>query len=176
MSAGPEEMREYLALERALRAGRLDQLPDSITTLPGFADVRDHYTGTPLICLAISWAPVTCVRELVSMGADVNARVDDGFPAVLGAVMSPRADRLELVEALAELGADLEQRGINNWTPLHAAASTNDAQMTELLLRLGADPTARTVIDDDATPLQEARRAGASDVVKILEAMDERTS
>ena len=169
-SEQPEQIREHIAIETALRAGRLDDLPESITSDPDYPNVRDRYTSTPLVVLAVSWAPVPCVRELVEAGADLNVEVDDGFPALLNAVMSRREDRHEMVEALVDLGADLEARGINNWTPLHAAASTNDAAMVQLLLRLGADAMARTVIDDDATPLEEARRAQASEVIPLLEA------
>ena len=164
-----DEMLEHIAIEQALRRGRLDELPASITGEPGYPNVPDRYTWTPLVILAISWAPVECVREVVLAGADVNVEVDDGFPAVLGAVMSGRPDRVELVAALIELGADLDTQGINGWTALHAAASTNDAELVQLLLQHGADQAARTGVDDDATPLEEARRAGASDTVRLLE-------
>ena len=163
-----EEMLEHIAIEQALQAGRLADLPSSITELPDFPNVSDRYTWTPLVILATSWAPVSCVRELVAAGADVNVEVDDGFPALLNVVMSRRGDRAELVQALAELGADLEKQGINGWTPLHAAASTNDGEMVELLLSLGADLNARTGIDDNATPLEEAQRAGAEAAATVL--------
>jgi ankyrin repeat protein len=164
------EMREHIALEAALRAGRLDHVPEAIAANPDYPNVRDAYTHTPLVILAVSWAPVSCVRDLVTAGADVNVAVDDGFPAVLNAVMSNRSDRIDLAQALVEVGADIEARGINNWTPLHAAASINDADMVALLLSLGADAAARTVIDDDATPLQEAQRAGSHEAARVLEA------
>jgi ankyrin repeat protein len=167
----PEPTRDqldHLSIERALRAGRLADLPRSITEQPSYPKVRDTYTWTPLIILAISWAPVQCVRELVSAGADVNVQVDDGFPAVLNAVMSARDDRLELVRALVELGADLDARGVNGWTALHAAASMNDVAMVQLLVQSGADVTATTRVDDDATPLEEAERAGAENVARLL--------
>jgi ankyrin repeat protein len=170
MNSMPDDMREHIEIERALRAGRLEDLPESITTHPDYPNVSDRYTQTPLVISAISWAPISCVHELVDAGADVNVAVSDGFPAVLGAVMSSRPDRINLVQSLVELGADIEARGINNWTPLHAAASTNEADLVALLLSLGADPSARTVIDDDATPLEEARRAGSHEAVRVLEA------
>ena len=163
-----EEMREHIAIEQALQAGRLADLPASITEMSDYPNVNDRYTWTPLIILAISWAPVSCVRELIGAGADLNVEVDDGFPALLNVVMSRRDDRAELVQALVELGADLERQGINGWTPLHAAASTNDDKMVQLLLSLGADPNARTGIDDNATPLEEAQRAGAEAAARVL--------
>jgi ankyrin repeat protein len=164
-----DEMLEHLAIEQALRAGRLEDLPASITTEPGYPNVPDRYTWTPLIILAISWAPAQCVRDLVAAGADVNVSVDDGFPAVLGAVMSGRPDRVELVGVLIDVGAELEVQGINGWTALHAAAAMDDSEMVTLLLQHGADVTARTGVDDDATPLEEAQRAEAWDSVRLLE-------
>ena len=169
MPEATHDQHQYMAMEQALRAGRLSELPRDITDQAEYPNVRDPYTWTPLVILAISWAPVSCVRELVSAGADVNVKVDDGFPALLNAVMSRRDDRLELVQALAELGADLEARGVNGWTALHAAASMNDVAMVQLLVQLGADRAARTGVDDDATPLQEAERVGATDAVRVLQ-------
>src|SRR5262245_5666036 len=151
-SAPSEEMLEHIAIERALQAGRLSELPATITVLPDYPNVRDRYTWTPLIITAISKAPVPCVTEIIGTGADVNVEVDDGFPALLNAVMSGRDDRALLVQTLVEAGADLGRQGINGWTALHAAASMDDGEMVALLLRLGADPDARTGIDDDPTP------------------------
>lgn len=163
----PEQV-EHLATEAALRAGRLEQLPASLTALAGYPNVRDAYTFTPLIILAISWAPIATVSKLLDAGADVNVEVDDGFPAVLNAVMSHRDDRLELVEMLATRGGELNARGVNGWTPLHAAAAANDVELVRLLLLHGADPASRTGVDDDSTPLDEAQRAGAIDAARLL--------
>lgn len=161
-------MRRHLQTERALRAGRLDELPEALVTQAGFPNVDEPYTGTPLMALAISWAPATTVADLISAGGDVNFEALDGFPALLGMVMSGREDRLELVRVLTEAGADLERRGINGWTALHAAASQNDADLVRVLLELGASPEARTGVDDDATPLEEAERVGAMHAARLL--------
>lgn len=163
-------MRRHLQTERALRAGRLEEIPEALATQPGFPNVDEPYTGTPLMALAISWAPATAVADLVHQGGDVNFTALDGFPALLGAVMSGREDRVELVRVLAEAGADLERRGINGWTPLHAAASQNDAHLVRVLLELGASRTTRTGVDDDATPLEEAERVGAAQAAELLRA------
>ncbi len=127
------DQRQYMAMERALRAGRLSELPHEVTDQAEYPNVRDTYTWTPLIILAISWAPVQCVRELVSAGADVNVQVDDGFPALLNAVMSGRDDRSSSSRHSSSSEPTYEARGVNGWTALHAAASTNDAAMVQLL-------------------------------------------
>lgn len=48
------------------------------------------------------------------------------------------------------------------------AATRNDARAVELLLAHGADPAARTRIDELTTPLAEAERLNLPEVVKIL--------
>jgi ankyrin repeat protein len=168
MAEPTQEQLDHLAAERALRAGRLNELPESLTAHPDYPNVRESYIGTPLIILAISWAPVDCVRQLADAGADVNVEVDDGFPALLGAVMSRRNDRVELVQTLIDLGAHLETPGVNGWTALHAAASQNDVDLVQVLVGAGANREARTGVDDDATPLQEAERAGATEAALEL--------
>lgn len=161
-------MRRHLQTERALRAGRLDELPEALVTQSRFPNVDEPYTGTPVMALAISWAPAAAVADLIGAGGDVNFEAPDGFPALLGAVMSGREDRVELVRVLVDAGADLERRGVNGWTALHAAASQNDADLVRVLLELGASPEARTGVDDDATPLEEAERVGALHAAKLL--------
>ncbi len=161
-------MRRHLQTERALRSGRLDELPEALLTQPGFPNVDEPYTGTPLMALAISWAPAVVVADLVDEGGDVNFEAADGFPALLGAVMSGREDRVGLVRVLVDAGADLERRGINGWTALHAAASQNDADLVRVLLELGASRATRTGVDDDATPLEEAERVGALQAAELL--------
>jgi len=168
MAEPTQEQLDHLATERALRGGRLNELPERLTEHPDYPNVREPYIGTPLIILAISWAPVGCVRQLADAGAIVNVEVDDGFPALLGAVMSRRDDRVELVQALIDLGAHLETPGVNGWTALHAAASQNDVDLVQVLLSAGANREARTGVDDDATPLQEAERAGATEAALAL--------
>jgi ankyrin repeat protein len=152
-------MRTYLALERALRAGDLEAVT-ALFPATAFPDVRDPYTGTPLLALAISWAPLAMIQELLDAGVTVDHEAQDGFPCLVGAILSGRADRLAVTRALLDAGADLTQRGLNDWTPLHAAATLDDPQLVELLLDRGADPRARTRIDDCATPEQEAVRLG----------------
>ena len=107
------------------------------------------------------------VRELVLPGADVNVEVV-GFPGVFGATVEWRPGRPQRQKVLAELGADLHTAGVTGWPSLLAAASTNDMEMAALLLRLGAYRTLRPGIDDDASPLEEARRACAKDSAKLL--------
>lgn len=92
----------------------------------------------------------------------------DGAAArsILAALLSGRHDRLETVDLLLSVGANVHQRGFSGYTPLHHAASDNDPTAIALLLAHGADLNARTRIDDYATPLGEAEMLGRADAVR----------
>ena len=74
-----------------------------------------------------------------------------------------------MLELLLSFGADLSQRGVNDYTPLHWAAGSGDARSVEILLAHGADSRARTRIDDCETPREVAEKAGRWDIVEMLE-------
>ncbi|MCA9031264.1 MAG: ankyrin repeat domain-containing protein [Planctomycetaceae bacterium] len=67
-----------------------------------------------------------------------------------------------------DMGADISRRGINDWTPLHYAAARNYSKCVALLLERGADPEARTNIDDYTTPIEEAAMLGKRVAVEVL--------
>jgi serine/threonine-protein phosphatase 6 regulatory ankyrin repeat subunit B len=79
-----------------------------------------------------------------------------------------RRDLPELVGLLLARGANVGQRGINDYTPLHLAAEQGDLAMVELLLSHGAEPNQVTHIDDMETPLEIAERAGHAEVADRL--------
>jgi ankyrin repeat protein len=164
-----ESMRAYVELERALRAGDVPRARAALVGRAGFPNLNDPYTNTPLLALALSWAPADAVAELLDLGADPNFEARDGFPALLGVILSERDDKHVLSELLLKAGADVERRGLNDWTPLHAAAAQDDAALVEELLRAGADRAARTAMDDCETPLELAARAGNRRAAAALE-------
>jgi ankyrin repeat protein len=117
---------------------------------------------------AIYHSPLSFVRTLLELGADPDYQDDAGFPSLIAAISTERPDKSELVELLLSRGADIQQRGMNDYTPLHYAAARNDVRLIELLLARGADPNARTKIDDFATPAQEAELLHSSEAVEAL--------
>ena len=117
---------------------------------------------------AIYHSPLPFIRTLIELGADPNYQDEGSFPSLLAALSTDREDRHQLLETLLAAGASLEQRGVNDYTPLHYAATRNDAAAVELLLARGADPSARTRIDDRTTPLEEAERLKCQEAVRAL--------
>ena len=130
------------------------------------------------LCLtyAIYHSPIAGVRRLLESGASPDRDDGDGFPPLIAALScaqsSPgapaRPDVHQVIELLLGFGADVGQRGINDYTPLHYAAGLGDLGAVELLLAAGADPDEITRIDDLSTPLEEAERAGHVDVAERL--------
>ena len=125
---------------------------------------------------AIYWSPLAFIRTVLDLGADPNAPVDDGFPPIIAALTctrdvpgaNTRTDVDDVIRLLLSFGADPNQRGINDYTPLHMAVAERNALAVQILLDAGADPDLRTRIDDCETPLEIATAAGLADIAAIL--------
>jgi ankyrin repeat protein len=169
--------RRFLRIDAAFKAGDLAALRAELD------DDDDRFPNVVLAsgigdCLtyAIYHSPVAFVAELLDLGADPNWPADDGFPPLIAALScatsapgSPaRPDVREIVELLLARGSDVQQRGVNDYTPLHWAAGDGDLAMVDLLLAHDADPNEITRIDDMETPLEVASVAGHSAVVARL--------
>jgi ankyrin repeat protein len=165
-----ERMRRSIALERALRAGDLDAGRAALADPAAYPNAVDGYTGNTVLQLALFIGSVETVTALLAAGADPNFEALDGFPALLLVVLH-RDDAAERQAVMADLvahGADLDARGINDWTALHVAAAHADGPIVRMLLTAGADPSARTRIDDLTTPADEAEAAGHHELARML--------
>lgn len=158
---------EYI--DGLLRAGTTEQLEELAELIDDFPNGKDEFVGQPWIHNAIDVGSKRTIAWMLSRKVDLAASYDDaGVPILLRAIEAERSDVLEL---LLQHGAPVDVHGINDWTPLHMAAAKNDVAAVKLLLQYGADPTAKTRIDDYATPLEEARTLGANDAVRYLESI-----
>src|SRR5262249_53578159 len=110
------------------------------------------------------------------LGADPNWPAGDGFPPLIAALSCARSspgaparpDVYEILELLLDRGADVGQRGLNDYTPLHWAAGVGIVSIVDLLLAHGADPNESAGIDDMEAALEVASVAGHSKVVDRL--------
>lgn len=167
--AAPDQMLEALAIHDAYRRGDLAALKALLGDPPDFPNGRGLAgAGEIILEYAIYHSPLAFIRTLLEQGADPNYADHAGFPVLIAALSSARPERYEIVRLLLAFGADLQARGLNDWTPLHHAAATDDVEGLELLLAHGADPTARTRIDDLATPLEEAEHLGRAAAARRL--------
>ena len=161
--------REPELIHQALVGGDIDALRRAFVEPAGFPHCRDQQ-GTSCLEHAITAGPFSLIRALLAAGADPNEESIGGFPPLLAAIDRGTPDRLEVLTTLLAAGADIQQRGINDYTPLHQAAARDDVEVIALLLAHGADPEARTRIDDRLTPLEEAELLGCQRAIVALRA------
>ncbi len=104
-------------------------------------------------------------------GVELDFLELDGYTPVHSVLERSRDDRLELLDLLLRAGAPVNRKGVNDWTPAHKAAASDDVAALRVLVEHGADLSIRTAIDDCATPLEEARILGKLAAVKYLESV-----
>ena len=83
--------------------------------------------GEIILEYAIYHSPLAFIRRLLELGADPNYGDHAGFPSLIAALScGARKDRDEILELLLANGADIQQRGMNDYTPLHTAVGLQD--------------------------------------------------
>lgn len=104
------------------------------------------------------------IHQAVLSGMDVNARnVFGSTPLVQGI---SQGWKVKVIKTLIEMGADVNARMENNWTPLMIAAQAGNAVIVSLLLEAGADVDAKNRFG--CTALMYAAGGETPDVVKLF--------
>ena len=171
------EARKFEGLDDAFRRGDLAGLRAALDDPAAAPNGLMPDTIGSCLVYAVYHSPMEFIRELLEIGADPNAPVDDGFPPLIAALSctretpgaNRRQDMDEVLRLLLSRGADPNQRGINDYTPLHMAVAESNALAVQVLLDAGADPELRTRIDDCETPLELARAASQEVIAAILD-------
>jgi ankyrin repeat protein len=169
---------QFRKIDAAFRAGNLEALRAAVEDPGSIPNGTMPLAIGPCLEYAIYHSPIAFIRTLLEEGADPNPTNHAGFPPLLAALSchqvppggAPRTDVTEIVALLLSFGADPNQRGINDYTALHMAASVNHAGVVRLLLEAGADPALRTRIDDCETALQLAEKGQLEEISKMLRA------
>jgi len=156
-----------LRIHNAFKENDFEQLRNLLGSSQDFPNCHLEDFGH-LLEYAIYHSSLSFIRKMLEAGAEPNYEDHAGFPSVIAALSSEREDRKDIIDLLLKYGGDINQRGINDWTPLHWAAANDDVKLIEYLFEKGADHTLRTGIDDMATPLEEAEILGCKGSVKIL--------
>jgi uncharacterized protein len=168
-----EIYRQHQSVHDAYVRGDLVALPAALGDPPDFPNSLQPFdlaVGDYPLEYAIYWSPLAFIEQLIEFGADVNYPDQTGFPSLIAALCSRSPDKLRIVELLLANGADVGQRGVNDWTPLHHAIVERDAEAVRLLLAHGADPMLKTRIDDCTSPFEDAAAIGFTAGAELMSA------
>jgi uncharacterized protein len=158
-----------VALHHAYKRGDLDAIRALLGNPPDFPNTRGPMAvGEIALEYAIYHSPLPMIRTLLKLGADPNYGDHAGFPSLIAALSTDRPDLQELLGMLLAAGAGVQQRGVNDHTPLHYAVSRRNLPAIELLLAHGADPQARTRIDGYSSPIDDAEAMGFTAAVEAM--------
>src|ERR1700688_4304253 len=111
-------MPDPIALHEAYKHGDLAAVKTLLGNPPDFPNCRGpRAVGEIVLQYAIYHSPVSFVRALLELGADPNYGYD-GFPSLVAALSMDRPERYEIAQLLLAFGADIQQRGVNDYAPL----------------------------------------------------------
>ena len=170
------EYEKFRKIDAAFRAGDLTALRAAVDDPASVPNGPMPLTIGPCLEYAIYHSPLPFIRALLEIGADPNPQDHLGFPPLIAALACSRPapgaparpEVAEIVTLLLAFGADPNQRGVNDYTPLHMAVSERNLAAVMLLLDAGADPRLRTRIDDCETPREMAEKAGLREIAERL--------
>ena len=170
------QARKFRRIDEAFKLGNLEALRAAVDDPAAVPNGRMLDTIGSCLVYAIYHSPLAFIRTLLEIGADPNAPADDGFPPLIAALTctrdepgaNRRTDVDEILRLLLSFGTDPNQRGINDYTPLHMAVAERNAHAVQILLDAGADPELRTRIDEYETPLEMAQAVGLDAIAAML--------
>ena len=171
MKSHTERCKEYEKFEKidaAFHSVDLQALRDAVDDPASVPNGPIPLTIGLFLEYAIYHSPLSFIRTLLEIGADPNPADHTGFPPLIAALscarpkpgLAGRSDILEILKLLLDFKSDPNQRGINDYTPLHMAVSEHNLMAVELFLQAKADPRLRTRIDNCETPREMAKKEG----------------
>lgn len=174
------DYRKFKIIDDAFRAGDLDALRAAIDDPKSFPNGPMPLSIGHCLEYAIYHSPLSFIRTLLELGADPDPADHAGFPPLIAALSCSRShsgnparnEVTAIISLLLSHGADPDQRGLNDYTPLHMAVQERNLAAIKLLLEAGADPKLRTRIDDCETPREMAEQANLREIADALAAAE----
>ncbi|MCW5212520.1 ankyrin repeat domain-containing protein [Desulfobulbus sp. TB] len=120
------------------------------------------WQGGSSLVIAVNKGYDEIAKFLISEGADVNERFEDGTTALMSASQN---GQMELVQALLEKGAKVNEKNNDGITALLIASGNGRTDVVKELLNNNADPY---ITYKGVSALMFAERGGFSEVVQIL--------
>jgi uncharacterized protein len=159
--------------EQAMRDAALDGLIQSVLSLlkqgtnPDAADAE----GRRALMYAAYNGHDNVIRAILPQVENVNAQDAGGLTALMYAASGANAESVRLLlEAKAD--SNMVDNG-EHFTALMYAAAEGQVQVVKVLLKAGADATLKDI--DGESALDFATNNGHTEVVKILEPLEEKT-
>jgi ankyrin repeat protein len=168
-----ERYRRQQQLTDAFRSGDMAAAKAALgwpESFPNTPIPMEFAAGDWPLVTAITLSPLRFVRQLLDLDANPNFEAHAGFPSLMSALDAPRVDRCDVLALLLRYGARTDQRGVNDWTPLHYAVARRNLEAVRLLVEHGADSNARTRIDERSSALEEAIASGFTEAVAVMRA------
>lgn len=132
-----------LSVFEAAAFGRVERLRELLDADPSLANAFAEDGFTPLH-LAVFGGQQEAARVLIERGADVAAVSRGSIARVAPLGTAAFVGSATLARLLLDAGADVNARAEGGFTALHSAAQSDDAELVELLLERGADPSLET--------------------------------
>ncbi len=138
-----QELQEFY---EAIEDDNLDTVRRRLDRSPHLANAPwDHYGITPLMrAVSKEERNPACVQLLLSAGADVNAKTQEGYTALHMFTeiyyQAEKAKTYVIAQLLKEAGADVEATQHWDWTPLMMAAIEGQEDEFRALLAIGCNP------------------------------------
>uniref|UniRef100_A0A2C9JPM1 Uncharacterized protein n=1 Tax=Biomphalaria glabrata TaxID=6526 RepID=A0A2C9JPM1_BIOGL len=149
------------AVHQACRLGHADLLPFLLQD-GARLELRDANGNTPLLISSASGFP-SVVGKLLSMGADVNAKNNNGDTALM------LATSMEVVRCLlVDTRLHLDEQNSTGNTALMSAISALHLQKVQLLINAGANPETDTLNNSGESALVIAQQRGLRKLLGLL--------
>ena len=130
----------------------------------GYKDFTHKSRYTTLLHIAAYNPEVEVLKYLISQGADVNAKDNDGETPLHHTVFN---SNIEVLKYLVSQGVDVNAKNNNGRTPLHLAANfSRDPEVLKYLVSQGADINAKD--NDGETPVHCTAYNRDVEVLKYL--------
>jgi ankyrin repeat protein/Tfp pilus assembly protein PilF len=147
---------KYTDIFDAIRNGALEDVMYFIEQKKVDVNTK-NIDGVSLLHMAAGHGMAEIAEVLISNGANVNAKMDNGFTPLFVAI------NVGVAKVLISAGADINAKNSVGSTPLFGAARIGMAEIAEVLISNGANVSAK--MDEGFTPLFVASNA---DVAKVL--------
>jgi uncharacterized protein len=133
-----------------------------------FPDGVDDRVSRRWIINAIDSGNILAVEWMISKSIELKFRDEEGYTVLHCCIDRGGGQKYEMIRALIAAGADINAKGINDWTPLHMAVWRDDLETIKILLEAGADTSILTIIDHYATAEEEAVMLGKNEAVALF--------